>query len=241
MQSWSLYRNTYCFENNHINSRIYNTKIDVCASLKLSNCGVTYYSDEEIFKGNIDETKIKIYEKDEIKHMDKDEKTINTNTYQNLIYNKKEDTINLFDELDKLVLGVSENVTRRYLSRVVVYKLKNNFLEVQINQSNLLVSLHKDSKQFDYDNKLSVRKRYEKASLCYSIILESNEDLNYIIKIIEKLYPFYMITQENVYEKLYNILTDEILKISDDIYTKEVNKGLLFKSKRNFSRLKLKK
>lgn len=172
--------------------------------------------------------------------MNKDEKIINTNTYQNLIYNKKEDAIKLFDELDKLVLGVSENVTRRYLSRVVVYKLKKNFLEVQINQSNLLVSMHKDSKQFDYDNKLSVRKGYEKTSLCYSIVIESKVDLNYIIKIIEKLYNFYMIPQENSYEKLYDILIDEILKISDDIYTKEVNKGLLFKSKRNFSRLKLK-
>ena len=142
--------------------------------------------------------------------------------------------------MDKLVLNVSENIIRRYLSRVVVYKLNNNLLEVQINQSNLLVSLHRDSKQFDYDNKLYVRKGYEKNNLCYSIILESKKDLNYVIQLVVKLYNFYLIPQVNPFEKLYNILIDEILKLSDDIYTKKVNKGLLFKSNRNFLRLKLK-
>lgn len=237
MQSWSLYRNTYSFNNNPINSRVYNTKIDVCASFKLSNSGITYYSDEDFFK-EIDE--IKIYEEDEIKYMDKYEKVLNTNTYQNLIYNKKEETVRLFDELDKLVLNMSENIIRKFLSRVVVYKLKNNFLEVRINQSNLLISLHKDSKQFDYDDKLSVRKGYENTSLCYFVIIEYQEDLNYIIKIIEKLYKFYITPQENPYEKLYNILITKVLKISDEIHTKKVNKGLLFKSNRNFLRLKLK-
>ena len=172
--------------------------------------------------------------------MKEDEKIINTNTYQNLTYNKKETTIKLFDELDKLILNISESITRRYLSRVVVYKLKNNFLEVQINQSNILVSIHKDSKQFDFDNKLFERKGYGKNNLCYSYVLGSKKELNYIIKIINKLYNLYMNPKETLNEKLYNILIEEILKISDSIYTKEVNKGLLFKSNRNFVRLKLK-
>ena len=83
---------------------------------------------------------------------------VDTSSYKNIIYNKKEIAINLFDEFDKQILNISNNIKRNYLIKNVVYKLDKKIIEVQVNQSDILISFYKDIKQFDYENKLSIRK-----------------------------------------------------------------------------------
>lgn len=46
------------------------------------------------------------------------------------------------------------------LMKNVAYKLDKKIIEVQINQSDILVSFYKDIKQFDNLNRLSIRKEY---------------------------------------------------------------------------------
>ena len=46
------------------------------------------------------------------------------------------------------------------LMKNVAYKLDKKIIEVQINQSDILVSFYKDIKQFDNLNRLSIRKAY---------------------------------------------------------------------------------
>ena len=115
---------------------------------------------------------------------------IDTNTYENIIYNKKEISINLFNELDSQILSISDNIIRNYLVKNVVYKFNRKIMEIQINQSNLLVSFHKVAKQFDTDNKLFDRKGYENGSICYSMIVEDNITCNYVVKIMRQTFDF---------------------------------------------------
>lgn len=60
-----------------------------------------------------------------------------TSSYNDITYNKKEQTIKLFDKFDEYIISIGKDVIRNYLLKTVVYKLKNRFIEVQINQSNL--------------------------------------------------------------------------------------------------------
>ena len=84
-----------------------------------------------------------------------------TSSYKDITYNKKEQTIKLFDKFDEYIISIGKDVIRNYLLKTVVYKLKNRFIEVQINQSNLYICFLKAVKQFDLQNKLKIRKGYE--------------------------------------------------------------------------------
>ena len=155
--------------------------------------------------------------------------------YENLIYNKKESTINLFKKLDKEILSISEYLNKNYLTRNVAYKLDNKILEVQINQNNLLATLHKEAKQFDNLNKLNIKKGYENTNLCYCVTVENEEDIFYVKDIVNNLCNYLKLPKEDMGGYLLEILSSKILNISEDITTHNTNKGLVFKSKRNFA------
>ena len=69
--------------------------------------------------------------------------------YENIIYNKKDIAIQLFDEFDKHELNINNSIKRNYLMKNVAYKLYKKIIEVKLNQSDLLISFCKDIKQFD--------------------------------------------------------------------------------------------
>lgn len=159
---------------------------------------------------------------------------IDTNTYENIIYNKKEISINLFNELDSQILSISNNIIRNYLIKNVVYKFNKKIMEIQINQSNLLVSFHKIAKQFDADNKLFDRKGYENGSICYSMIVEDNITCNYVVNIMKQIFDFLVDPPKNLNDILFDNLKNKITSISKSITCHCTNKGLVFKDNRNF-------
>ena len=113
---------------------------------------------------------------------------VDTSCYENIIYNKKDIAIKLFNEFDKQILNISNNIKRNYLMKNVAYKLDKKIIEVQINQSDILVSFYKDIKQFDNLNRLSIRKGYENSTLCYYIKIKEEKDIDIIMPYIIKSY-----------------------------------------------------
>lgn len=151
--------------------------------------GVEYSSNERIeFDNNMKQSF------NEIKIQEDSKNNIDTNTYENLIFNKKKNAISLFDKLDKEILSINNDIKRNYLIKNVAYKFINKILEIQINQNNLLVTFHRDSKQFDNYNKLGLKKGYENTSLCYCMIVESNEDILYVKKTSTKFIWLYKLS-----------------------------------------------
>lgn len=192
--------------------------------------GVEYSSNERIeFDNNMKQSF------NEIKIQEDSKNNIDTNTYENLIFNKKKIAILLFDKLDKEILSINNSIKRNYLIKNVAYKFINKILEIQINQNNLLVTFHRDSKQFDNYNKLGLKKGYENTSLCYCMIVESNEDILYVKKLVQNLYDYINSPKEDIGAKLLDILSFKIKTLSEDITTHKTNKGLVFRNKRNFA------
>ena len=230
LQSWSKYRNTFEFAETLANSIKYSAKIDVCSTYNLIYDGVEYSSNERIeFDNNMKQSF------NEIKIQEDSKNNIDTNTYENLIFNKKKIAILLFDKLDKEILSINNSIKRNYLIKNVAYKFINKILEIQINQNNLLVTFHRDSKQFDNYNKLGLKKGYENTSLCYCMIVESNEDILYVKKIVQNLYDYINSPKEDIGTKLLDILSFKIKTLSEDITTHRTNKGIVFRYKRNFA------
>ena len=166
---------------------------------------------------------------------------VDTSCYENIIYNKKEIAKNLFDEFDKQILDISNDIIRNYLIKNVVYKLNKKIIEVQVNQSDILISFYKDIKQFDYKNKLLIRKGYENSSLCYFVKINNLEELSYIIKLCKELYFFLTESKTNPIDELFNALSIKINAISSSVTSHTTNKGLMFRNKRNFTILSKKK
>ena len=158
---------------NNIN---YRSKFEVCSTYNLIYNGVKYSNNERI---EIDKnTKIISSVDNETQKRKSKLLSVDTSCYENIIYNKKDIAIQLFNEFDKQVLNTNNSIERNYLMKNVAYKLNKKIIEVQVNQSDILISFYKDIKQFDNLNKLFIRKGYEKSTLyhCIKITL-----LNYII------------------------------------------------------------
>ena len=166
---------------------------------------------------------------------------VDTSCFDNIIYNKKDIAKNLFDEFDKRILSISNDIKRNYLIKNVVYKLNKKIIEVQVDQSDILISFYKDIKQFDYENKLSIRKGYENSNLCYFIKIDNLEDLHYIINLCKKLYFYLSESKINPVDELFNTLSIKINAISSKVTSHTTTKGLMFRSKRNFTILSKKK
>lgn len=233
MQSWCQYSNTYLFEELALNNTNNHTQIEVCSTFNLIYNNVSYINNE-VIKIENSVNQIATNKKDNTKKINNKLYNIDTNTYENIIYNKKKIAIDLFDKLDSSIMTISENIIRNYLVKNVVYKLDNRIVEIQINQNNILVSFHRIAKQFDNMNKLVDRKGYENNSICYSLIIEDNASCEYAIKIIKGMYDYFNNPKESLSDKLFNTLKFKITTISDSITFHNTNKGLMFKDKRNF-------
>lgn len=233
MQSWCQYRNTYLFEELALNNTNNHTQIEVCSTFNLIYNNVSYINNE-VIKIENSVNQIATNKKDNTKKINNKLYNIDTNTYENIIYNKKKIAIDLFDKLDSSIMTISENIIRNYLVKNVVYKLENRIVEIQLNQNNILVSFHRIAKQFDNMNKLVDRKGYENNSICYSLIIEDNASCEYAIKIIKGIYDYFNNPKESLSDKLFNTLKFKITTISDSITFHNTNKGLMFKDKRNF-------
>ena len=136
LQSWCQYSNTYKFEEYALNNTNNHTQIDVCSTFNLVYNNVSYINNEDI---KIDNSVIEITsnKKDDTKKINNKLFNINTNTYENIIYNKKQVAIDLLNRLDSSIMTISKNIIKNYLVKNVVYKLNNRIVEIQVNQNNL--------------------------------------------------------------------------------------------------------
>lgn len=236
MQSWCQYSNTYKFEEIPLTNVNNHTQIDVCSTFNLVYNNVSYINNEDI---KIDDSEIQITfnKKDDNRKINNRLYNIDTNTYENIIYNKKQIAIDLLNKLDSYILSINKNIIRNYLVKNITYKLNNRIVEIQVNQNNLLVSLHKVAKQFDVENKLLIRKGYENNSICYYLTVEDDNSLDYTTKIINNMCHFFTTPQESLNDILFNRLKFKIKSLNTSISEHTVNKGLIFKCKRNFALL----
>lgn len=216
-----------------LNNTNNHTQIEVCSTFNLIYNNVSYINNE-VIKIENSVNQIATNKKDNTKKINNKLYNIDTNTYENIIYNKKKIAIDLFDKLDSSIMTISENIIRNYLVKNVVYKLENRIVEIQLNQNNILVSFHRIAKQFDNMNKLVDRKGYKSNSICYSLIVEDNASCDYAIKIIQDMYNYFANPKESLSDKLFNILKFKITTISNSITFHNTNKGLMFKDRRNF-------
>ena len=113
-----------------------------------------------------------------------------TSNYKDITYNKKDETIKLFDKFDEYIISIEKDIIRNYLLKNVVYKLKKRFIEVRINQNDLYICFLKDVKQFDLQNKLKLRKGYENTSLNYYLRVKDISNLEYAFKLAKELYDY---------------------------------------------------
>lgn len=123
---------------------------------------------------------------------------------------------------------------RNYLLKTVVYKLKNRFIEVQINQSNLYICFLKAVKQFDLQNKLKIRKGYENTSLSYYLRVEDINNLEYVFELAKELYGYLKTAHEPICELLFKNISNRIMELGDNIVCNKLYRDYRFKSKRNY-------
>ncbi len=166
---------------------------------------------------------------------------VDTSCYKNIIFNKKEIAITLFNEFDKQILNISKNIKRNYLMKNVAYKLDQKIIEVQVNQSDILISFYRDIKQFDELDILSIRKGYENSTLCYYIKITELKEITYLIELCKRLYNYLSESKFYLIEKLYSQLSIKINSIDSNVTSHTTNKGLMFKNRRNFTIISKKK
>lgn len=157
-----------------------------------------------------------------------------TSNYKDITYNKKDETIKLFDKFDKYIISIGKDIIRNYLLKNVVYKLKKRFIEVRINQNDLYICFLKDVKQFDLQNKLKIRKGYENTSLNYYLRIKDISNLEYVFKLAKELYHYLKKTQEPICELLFKKFSNKIMELGNNIVCNKLYRDYRFKSKRNF-------
>lgn len=221
---------------NNIN---YRSKFEVCSTYNLIYNGVKYSNNERI---EIDKnTKIISSVDNETQKRKSKLLSVDTSCYENIIYNKKDIAIQLFNEFDKQVLNTNNSIERNYLMKNVAYKLNKKIIEVQVNQSDILISFYKDIKQFDNFNKLSIRKGYENSTLCHYIKITDLKEIPYLIELCNKLYNYLTESKVDPVDNLFNKLLVKINSIGSNITSHYTNKGLIFKNRRNFAIISKKK
>ncbi len=160
---------------------------------------------------------------------------INTSNYKKLTTNKDAKVIELYDDLEDYVLKKDRKIIRNYLVKGISFKYRCRIFEVTLNETEMLLCFLKDVKIFDKENKLSIRKGYEKCSLKYKMRVGDANSLNYAKYLIDKEYeqitnPF-MINHLN---NLTKILTDNVKSIDRSIKKKKIIKGIVLTASRNF-------
>ena len=157
-----------------------------------------------------------------------------TSNYKDITYNKKDETIKLFDKFDEYIISIGKDIIRNYLLKNVVYKLKKRFIEVRINQNDLYICFLKDVKQFDLQNKLGIRKGYENTSLNYYLRVEDINKLEYAFELAKELYTYLKTPHEPICELLFENISNRIMELGDNIVCNKLYRDYSFKSKRNF-------
>ena len=157
-----------------------------------------------------------------------------TSNYKDITYNKKDETIKLFDKFDKYIISIGKDIIRNYLLKNVVYKLKKRFIEVRINQNDLYICFLKDVKQFDLQNKLKLKKGYENTSLNYYLRVKDISNLEYAFELAKELYDYLKKPQEPICELLFKKISNKIMELGDNIVCNKLYRDYRFKSKRNF-------
>ena len=157
-----------------------------------------------------------------------------TSNYKDITYNKKDETIKLFDKFDEYIISIGKDIIRNYLLKNVVYKLKKRFIEVRINQNDLYICFLKDVKQFDLQNKLKLRKGYENTSLNFYLRVKDISNLEYAFKLAKELYDYLKKPQEPSCELLFKKISNKIVELGDNIVCNKLYRDYRFKSKRNF-------
>ena len=123
LQSWSKYRNIFEFEEKLANNINYSTKLEVCSTYNLVYDGFQYSNNERI---EIDKnTKTISSVANETSNRKSKLLNVDTSCYENIIYNKKDIAIQLFNKFDKQVLNINNSIKRNYLMKNVAYKLGN--------------------------------------------------------------------------------------------------------------------
>lgn len=155
------------------------------------------------------------------------------NNYRGIIYNKTEEAIKLYDKLDKDLLSNFPKLERNYLIKDTVYYMKEKLVEVYLRQRDIQIVLIEEILPYDLEHKLSIRKGYENNKVKYQMILEKDEDINYIINIFRNYYV------DKLNNRIENKIFNNTMKVLKDL-SKDysyINKGVVFKTKRNFALL----
>ena len=144
---------------------------------------------------------------------------INASNYKKLTTNKDAKVIELYDDLEDYVLKKDRKIIRNYLVKGISFKYRCRILEVTLNEQEMILCFLKDVKIFDKENRLSIRKGYEKCSLKYKMRVGDENSLNYAKYLIDKEYEqitkLFMINHLN---NLTKILTDNV-KAIDKLYS----------------------
>ena len=111
---------------------------------------------------------------------------INTSNYKKLTTNKDAKVIELYDDLEDYVLKKDRKIIRNYLVKGISFKYRCRIFEVTLNETEIILCFLKDVKIFDKENKLSIRKGYEKCSLKYKMRVGDENSLNYAKYLIDK-------------------------------------------------------
>lgn len=153
------------------------------------------------------------------------------NNYRGITYNKTIEAVKLYDKLDKNLLTNFPKLERKYLIKDTVYYMNEKLVEVYIKQKSILLVLIDEILPYDLAHKLSIRKGYENNRVKYQMIIENEEDINYIIDIFRNYYI------DKLNKKVENKIFNNTIKILKDL-SKDysyINKGVVFKTKRNFA------
>ena len=217
MQSWCFYRDTFPYEDT--GNKI--SQISAYTTFSLVIDDVRYESDEVIDFASIRKKK-QIMKKKKL-----------VNNYRGIIYNKTEEAIKLYDKLDKDLLSNFPKLERNYLIKDTVYYMKEKLVEVYLRQRDIQIVLIEEILPYDLEHKLSIRKGYENNKVKYQMILEKDEDINYIINIFRNYYV------DKLNNRIENKIFNNTMKVLKDL-SKDysyINKGVVFKTKRNFALL----
>ena len=167
---------------------------------------------------------------------------INTSDYKKLTSNKRVEIIQLFDKLDEKILKKFKEIHRNYLIKEVAYKTNVRLMTVVIKQNELIINFDKSAKEYDTKNLLKERAGYQNQNISYCMCISKQSELNYVIKLFENLYNSKTDNSKEIYiDNLLSDITTNILNIDKSIKKKKVNKGLMFKTSRNFAILERRK
>ena len=108
-------------------------------------------------------------------------------------------------------------------------------MEISINQNKLLISFLNVTKNYDKKNKLVIKNGYEQYSLKYCLAVGDDKTLKYAEMLFNNLYEELINPSiERYLNNLINIITCKVKSIDNNIILREIKKGFVFTSNRNF-------